>query len=75
MATLTTGKIFDEGTKWQSVEFKGKWETLSVFPSDKEGDVEITMTDGKDIFVTYLNQEDLRLLSDHLVKQIKPIKV
>jgi hypothetical protein len=75
MATLTKGRIIDEGTKWQSVEFKGKWETLEVFHADKEGDVEITMTNGVDIFLTYLNQEDLKLLSDHILKNLKPIKV
>lgn len=75
MATLTKGRITDEGTKLQSVEFKGTWETLEVFSADKEGDVEITMTNGSDIFLTYLNQEDLKLLSDHLLKQLKPVKV
>jgi len=75
MATLTKGRILDEGTKYQSVEFKGKWETLEVFHVDKEGDVEITMTNGVDIFLTYLNQEDLKMLSDHILKNLKPIKV
>lgn len=75
MATLTIGKILDEGSKYQSVIFKGKWESLEVFSADKDGDVEITMTDGKFVFTAYLNQEDTKLLSDHLVKQIKPIKV
>lgn len=75
MATLTKGRISEAGTKWQTVEFKGKWETLEVFAADKEGDVEITMTNGTDIFLTYLNQEDLKMLSDHLLSQLKPIKV
>ena len=75
MATLTKGRILDEVTKYQSVEFKGKWETLEVFHADKEGDVEITMTNGVDVFLTYLNQEDLKMLSDHILKNLKPIKV
>jgi hypothetical protein len=46
-----------------------------VFYADKEGDVEITMTNGVDIFLTYLNQEDLKMLSDHILKNLKPIKI
>jgi len=75
MAILTRGKITDADTKWQSVEFKGKWESLEVYAADKEGDVEVAMSDGTDIFRTYINQEDLKLLSDHLLKQLKPVKI
>ena len=71
--TTTTVEINSEGTEWQSLSFRGRWETLEVEHADKDGDVEFAMVDRGDrnTFTVYLNQDHIKLLIEHLQKQLK----
>jgi hypothetical protein len=56
---------------WNTIEFMGKWTNMEVSSIDKDGDLEITVTNDGEDFRVFLNQENIKQLITHLQKQIK----
>lgn len=62
----------NEGTSWESIDLKGKRETLSIESKDSHNDVEISLTDNGNNcnHCIYLNQEQLKIVISFLQKQV-----
>lgn len=71
--TNTTHKIHNEGSDYESLEFKSRHSTLRVESKDHEGEIEFEMEDCDCDHMphyVFLNQEQAKLLIAHLQKQI-----
>lgn len=61
---------WETNPEWDTIEFMGKWTNMEVSSVDKDGEVEITVTNGEE-FRVFLNQENIHQLITHLQKQLK----
>ena len=62
--------IWEHNPEWDTIEFMGKCTNMEVSSVDKDGEVEITVTNGEE-FRVFLNQENIQQLITHLQKQLK----
>jgi hypothetical protein len=64
-------KKLHEGTAMESLEFKGRWETINIESRDADGDVEIRII-GSSVGSLYffINQDQIKMVIEHLQKQL-----
>ena len=62
--------IKEKGTPYQFLEFQSKWHSLMV-DYEVNGEVEITMVSKDSIDTVSLNQDQIKILIEHLQKQLK----
>lgn len=64
-------EILYEGTDYANLVLKwGIWKTLDFYSVDSGGDISIELTNSDEMTSFYLDQEGIKLLIDHLQKQI-----
>jgi hypothetical protein len=60
-----------EGSEYESLMIKGKWNEWNICSADRGGDVEISVDGDDGSKCVYLSQEELKVLVEFLQKQIK----
>ena len=69
--TETKIEIISEGTEWESIKIKRKWEAWTIDSADKDGDVEIACEGADGTAMLFLSQDELKQVIAFLQKQIK----
>lgn len=64
-------ELLNEGTDWESIQIKRKWEVWTIDLADKDQDVAISCEGSDSTAILYLSQEELKEVVAFLQRQIK----